>query len=68
MVVYFEVMRDVSVQRRNTLLILYCFEDIDECSSAPCDNGGTCIDAANNYTCNCAYGYTGKDCWIGTCT
>ena len=36
--------------------------DVNECSSTPCQNGGTCHDGVNEYTCACASGYTGKNC------
>ena len=36
--------------------------DIDECSSNPCKNGGTCTDAINQYTCRCVAGFTGAKC------
>ena len=39
--------------------------DIDDCTDQPCQNGATCIDAVNDYTCNCVDGYTGKNCNIG---
>ena len=39
--------------------------DIDDCASHPCENGATCIDAVNDYTCNCVDGYTGRNCSIG---
>ncbi|XP_066935500.1 protocadherin Fat 4-like isoform X3 [Clytia hemisphaerica] len=29
----------------------------------PCVNNGTCIDHHNNYTCQCAPGFTGKNCY-----
>lgn len=29
---------------------------------AACKNGGTCHDHDNDYSCHCAYGFTGKDC------
>ena len=35
--------------------------DIDDCADQPCQNG-TCIDAVNDYACNCTAGYTGKNC------
>jgi len=38
------------------------FADINECSSNPCDNGGSCIDEINGYTCKCATGYEGMHC------
>ena len=41
--------------------------DIDECSSNPCQNRGTCLDGINSYTCNCDFGYSGSNCEIGIC-
>ena len=37
-------------------------EDVDECSSNPCQNGGTCTDEIANFTCTCPLGYTGRHC------
>lgn len=34
----------------------------DECASAPCLHGGTCIDDTNSFRCDCLAGYTGKFC------
>ena len=31
----------------------YCEEDIDECQTQPCKNGGQCRDMENGYTCSC---------------
>ena len=40
--------------------------DIDECDSDPCQNGATCNDGVNGYTCtNCPAGSTGPDCETG---
>ena len=39
--------------------------DVDECASSPCQNGGTCVDVVNAYTCNCVPGYTGDNCETG---
>jgi EGF-like domain len=36
--------------------------DIDECISAPCQNGGTCHDGVDFYSCSCAAGYSGVNC------
>ncbi|XP_035699569.1 fibropellin-1-like [Branchiostoma floridae] len=37
-------------------------EEINECASSPCENGGTCADLVNGYTCTCAPGYDGVNC------
>ena len=39
--------------------------DVDECDSSPCQNGGTCVDGINSYTCDCDDGYKGPDCETG---
>lgn len=39
--------------------------DIDNCASFPCENGGTCTDDINSYTCICIPGYTGSSCSVG---
>ena len=39
--------------------------DIKECNSAPCLNGGSCIDLLSGYKCNCMAGYTGRRCEKG---
>ena len=44
---------------RNVLVIIcyHCYfhleSDIDECTSNPCLNGGTCTDQVNGFTCSC---------------
>jgi hypothetical protein len=39
-------------------------ESMSHCYSAPCKNGGSCIEdiAASSYTCNCTTGYSGQSC------
>ena len=39
-----------------------CDTDINECSDAPCMNGGTCKNMINAFECTCVPGYTGSDC------
>ncbi|XP_004625362.1 protein crumbs homolog 1 isoform X1 [Octodon degus] len=47
---------------------IHCEEDINECSSNPCQNGGTCENLPGNYTCHCLFDnlsrtfYEGPDC------
>ncbi|XP_011376157.1 fibulin-7 isoform X2 [Pteropus vampyrus] len=36
--------------------------DISECSSQPCQNGGTCVEGVNQYKCVCPPGRTGSRC------
>ena len=40
----------------------YCEKETDECGSIPCQNGGTCTDLLNNYTCDCIVGFDGYNC------
>uniref|UniRef100_A0AAY4ARE6 Delta-like protein n=1 Tax=Denticeps clupeoides TaxID=299321 RepID=A0AAY4ARE6_9TELE len=40
----------------------YCHENINDCESSPCRNGGTCIDKVNVYQCICADGWEGPNC------
>ena len=47
-------------------LYLFYIVDIDECESNPCENGGTCTDAVNGYSCECAPGFTDANCQTGT--
>ena len=35
---------------------------INECASNPCNNGATCLDYVNDFTCFCQPGWTGKTC------
>lgn len=40
----------------------YCDDEIDECSSSPCQNGAVCVDKLANYACACLMGFTGINC------
>lgn len=44
---------------------VYNFSDIDECTSQPCFNNGTCVDQVNAWNCVCDDGYTGQQCQTG---
>uniref|UniRef100_A0AAQ5ZD77 Delta-like protein n=1 Tax=Amphiprion ocellaris TaxID=80972 RepID=A0AAQ5ZD77_AMPOC len=40
----------------------YCHENIDDCSSSPCQNRGVCRDLVSDYYCECSNGWKGKTC------
>uniref|UniRef100_H3DGV7 Delta-like protein n=1 Tax=Tetraodon nigroviridis TaxID=99883 RepID=H3DGV7_TETNG len=42
----------------------YCHENINDCESNPCHNGGTCIDKVSVYQCICADGWEGDHCQL----
>lgn len=37
-----------------------CETNINDCTSASCKNGGTCLDEVNGFSCVCDNGYEGK--------
>lgn len=37
-----------------------CEVDIDDCDSAPCQNGGLCKDGMGDFECECKSGYFGE--------
>ncbi|XP_072045350.1 uncharacterized protein [Amphiura filiformis] len=39
-----------------------CVDESTVCLSSPCENGGTCNNGINGYTCQCALGFTGTVC------
>ncbi|KAJ8388788.1 hypothetical protein AAFF_G00130210 [Aldrovandia affinis] len=41
-----------------------CSVNIDECESAPCQNGASCEDLINSYECVCSPGYAGAHCEV----
>ncbi len=57
----------IVIMFNNTSYFVFSFlsTDIDECSPNPCLNDGTCVDGINEFTCQCANGWEGKQCDIG---
>lgn len=49
----------------NKYLNNFFVTDIDECASAPCQNGGTCIDLDNSFKCECPSAWEGNLCQFG---
>ncbi len=41
-----------------------CQTDVNECSSQPCANGGSCVDQVNGWTCRCAPGFAGINWYV----
>nr|XP_061843466.1 protein jagged-2-like isoform X1 [Nerophis lumbriciformis]XP_061843467.1 protein jagged-2-like isoform X1 [Nerophis lumbriciformis] len=42
----------------------YCHQNINDCESSPCHNGGTCIDGVNSFRCFCPAGWEGNLCHV----
>lgn len=39
-----------------------CEVNVDDCTTDPCLNGGTCVDDIDGYKCICPLQYTGSEC------
>lgn len=56
------MMDDARRQLVNCLPLFLSISDVNDCQSAPCLNGGTCIDKVRQYQCICAAGWDGATC------
>jgi predicted outer membrane repeat protein len=45
---------------------LACVDEDDQCLSLPCQNGATCYDGKNSFTCECVPGFEGFTCATNT--
>jgi hypothetical protein len=50
------------------LNLLYNLLVINDCSSNPCQNGGSCCEVKGGHSCTCLPNYTGKSCDQGKWT
>uniref|UniRef100_A0A672L0Y8 Fibulin 7 n=1 Tax=Sinocyclocheilus grahami TaxID=75366 RepID=A0A672L0Y8_SINGR len=58
-------------QRTNTGLhykAVVFHTDVSVCASNPCQNGGTCVEALNQYKCTCPHNWSGSQCQYQTQT
>ena len=49
---------------KRLIKIFFFSQDIDDCANGPCQNGATCTDNVNDYTCTCFTGFTGRNCTV----
>ena len=45
----------------------FFFADVDSCESSPCQNGATCVDEIDGYTCQCTDQWLGGNCTGNAC-
>ena len=61
-----DVTREMNDNFINKLLVsLFFIQEINECDSSPCLNGGVCSDGIAYFSCSCASGYEGTTCQQG---
>ncbi|KAI8486344.1 hypothetical protein Bbelb_358430 [Branchiostoma belcheri] len=55
------VVKTYHVAAKMRIELLGC-DDTDDCQSNPCQNGGTCVDGLDSYSCNCTNSFSGDTC------
>ncbi|XP_058132370.1 vitamin K-dependent protein Z isoform X2 [Dasypus novemcinctus] len=58
----YEEAREVFEDDINTNKFWKWYKGGNQCISQPCLNNGSCHDNIRSYTCNCSYGYEGRNC------
>ena len=46
-------------------IIFIFIKDTDDCALNPCQNGGSCVDGVDSFTCFCDAGFEGVNCQTG---
>ena len=59
------LMKFENLKKKDLLVSLFLFIDINECDSSPCENGARCEDGVNEFTCVCEPGWEGSRCETG---
>ena len=58
---FYSVMVTQKLQIRIICSFPFMFLDVDECDTLPCENGGTCVDDIDGYTCQCTEEWIGDN-------
>jgi collagen type VI alpha len=58
----FNVMSSVDLPKIVTPIVKAVCDDVNECASSPCQNGGSCLRQPQMYQCNCPQPFAGERC------
>jgi collagen type VI alpha len=60
----FNVMSSVDLPSLIVPIVKAVCDDVNECASSPCQNGGSCLRSPQMFQCNCPLPYSGETCAI----
>ncbi|KAH3812262.1 hypothetical protein DPMN_140688 [Dreissena polymorpha] len=60
-----EVLGTLIKNQSAEIIVNVFYSDANECASSPCQNGATCNNLLDAYTCTCVPGYEGTNCNTG---